>query len=163
MKSYFSSIMFQRKTSSLAFIYIYIYIDLFILRYQCWPGSKNLQQACADTGCSLKDLPAAIDNKDGLKNKERESGKSVLGAHFNYIYIYIYILKKNKNWSHLDDKFISILLWVLIWINNTKSNWTSSDLMDKIITVRIILSIRSEEVVNFWCYWFISILVTGWK
>ena len=30
-----------------------------------------------------------------------------------------------------------MLLWVLIWINDTKNNRTSSDLMDKIITVRI--------------------------
>ena len=53
-----------------------------------------------------------------------------------YIYIYIYIynpFKNNKNRSHLDYRFISILLWVLIWINNTK----------------IILSIRSEEVLLF--------------
>ena len=40
-----------------------------------------------------------------------------------YIYIYIYIcilLRKTK--SHWDYKFISILLWVMIWINNIKNN-----------------------------------------
>ena len=50
-----------------------------------------------------------------------------------YIYIYIYTFKKNKNRSHKGYKFISILLWALICINNTKNNRTSSDLMDKII------------------------------
>ena len=40
--------------------------------------------------------------------------------------------KKNKNRSHKDYKFISILLWVLININNTKKHRTSSDPMDKL-------------------------------
>ena len=53
-----------------------------------------------------------------------------------YIYIYIYFFEKNKNWWHEDYRFISILLWVLIWINNTKNNRSSSDLMDKIIQNR---------------------------
>ena len=53
------------------------------------------------------------------------------------IYIYIYFFKKNKNRSHLDYKFISILLWVLISINNTKNNRTSSDLKDEVITFRV--------------------------
>ena len=53
-----------------------------------------------------------------------------------HTYIYIYILEKNKNRSYQDYKFISILLWVLIWNNNTKNNWTSSYLMDKIIQNR---------------------------
>ena len=34
-----------------------------------------------DTGCNLKDLPVAIDNRDGWK--ERESGKSALSARFD--------------------------------------------------------------------------------
>ena len=48
------------------------------------------------------------------------------------IYIYIYIFKKNKNRSHYGYKFISILLWVLININNTKENGISSDPMDRL-------------------------------
>ena len=59
------------------------------------------------------------------------------GQYATYIYIYIYIyvyisLRISKNRSHYDYKFISILLWVLIWINNTKNSRTSSDLMDSL-------------------------------
>ena len=39
------------------------------------------------------------------------------------IYIYIYTFKKNKTRSHCDSKCISTLLWVLLWINNTKFNY----------------------------------------
>ena len=39
-------------------------------------------------------------------------------------------LRKTKIRSFLDHKFISILLWVLTWINNSKFKWTSSDPMD---------------------------------
>ena len=44
------------------------------------------------------------------------NGKLNLTVPFSInICIYIYFFKKNKNRLHKDYKFISILLWVLIW------------------------------------------------
>ena len=37
-----------------------------------WPARTYIQQLCADTGCSLEDLPGAMD--------ERKSGRSVLAV-----------------------------------------------------------------------------------
>ena len=44
------------------------------------PARTYIRQLCADTGCSLEDLPGAMDDRDGLREREREreSGKSVL-------------------------------------------------------------------------------------
>ena len=42
-----------------------------------WPAQTNIQQLCADMGCSLEDLPEAMDDREGGK---RESGISVLMA-----------------------------------------------------------------------------------
>ena len=36
------------------------------------PARTYLQQPCADTGCSLKDLPGAMDDSDGWGERERE-------------------------------------------------------------------------------------------
>ena len=52
------------------------------------PARTYLQQHCADTGCSLEDLPAAIDDRDrwrmGERERERERLKFVLAAHVDY-------------------------------------------------------------------------------
>ena len=51
-----------------------------------WPRkgrttSSNLQlQFCVDTGCSPEDLPEAIDDREGCRERERESRISVLIA-----------------------------------------------------------------------------------
>ena len=37
-----------------------------------------LQQLSIDTGCSLEDLPGAMNNRDGWRERERESRESVL-------------------------------------------------------------------------------------
>ena len=44
--------------------------------HQCRLTSKDLHQLCVDTGCSLEDLPEAMDDGDGLQ----KSGNSVLSA-----------------------------------------------------------------------------------
>ena len=36
------------------------------------PAGTFKQQFCADTGCSLEDLPGAMDDRDGLREKVRE-------------------------------------------------------------------------------------------
>ena len=54
-----------------------------------WPTRTHLQQLCTDTGCSLKDLPRAINDRDWWKDSQGN-----LYLHHNlmvYIYIYIYI------------------------------------------------------------------------
>ena len=42
------------------------------------PARTNLQQLCANTGCSLEDLPRAMDDRE--TSGRRRSGKSVLAA-----------------------------------------------------------------------------------
>ena len=71
-----------------------------------WPAITYIQQLCADTGCSLEDLPGAIDDCEGRRERVREThaGGSTLWwwwwyiththTHtyiYSYIYIYIYI------------------------------------------------------------------------
>ena len=101
------------------------------------------------------------------------------------IYIYIYIYKKNKNRSHQDFKFISILLWVLININNTKRKqnfFRSNGLVDDIQNRHRKEGVGGVEkgwrvtspfthlhwiwrgsvfVLFFWCYWYLSIPITN--
>ena len=42
-----------------------------------WPARTYIQQLCADTGCSLEDLPEAMDDREGWQER---SGISVLMA-----------------------------------------------------------------------------------
>ena len=44
-----------------------------------------LTQLCADTGTSFENLPGAMDDRDGWREREREreSGKSMLSARFD--------------------------------------------------------------------------------
>ena len=37
-----------------------------------WPARTYIQLLCADTGCRLEDLPRAMDDRDGLKERIRE-------------------------------------------------------------------------------------------
>ena len=76
-------------------------------RAKIWrPARTYLRQLCADKRCSLEDLPGAMDNREGWREREREreSGKSMLAVwhdddddrmNFVYIYIYIYIYTMN--------------------------------------------------------------------
>ena len=65
-----------------------------------WPARTYIQQLCADTGCSLEDLPGAMDDRGG-----RGSGRSMLAVWHDdddddddVIYIPIYIcLWERKN------------------------------------------------------------------
>ena len=45
-----------------------------------WPARIYLQQLCMDTGCSQEDLPEAIDDRDGLRERERELKKFMWAA-----------------------------------------------------------------------------------
>ena len=37
-----------------------------------WPSGTYIQQLCTDTGCSLKDLPGVMDDRDGWRKRDRE-------------------------------------------------------------------------------------------
>ena len=50
--------------------------NILLWTHRCWPTSKILCQLCADTECSLENLPRAMDDRDS----KRESGKSMLSA-----------------------------------------------------------------------------------
>ena len=49
------------------------------------PSRTYLQQLCTDTGCSLKNQPKTMDNRDEWRENVRKLGKSVLAT----LYIYI--------------------------------------------------------------------------
>ena len=46
-----------------------------------WLARTYSHQLCADTGCRLEDLPGAMDDRDGWR--DREPGKSLLSAWFD--------------------------------------------------------------------------------
>ena len=75
------------------YIYIYIYINeiqvkniinlymlqkflLFLYSHGWakagWPARTYIQRLCADTGCSPEDLPEAMDNKEGWRERVRD-------------------------------------------------------------------------------------------
>ena len=39
-----------------------------------WPSRTYIQQLCADTGYNLEDLPGAMDNRDGWREREIHAG-----------------------------------------------------------------------------------------
>ena len=49
------------------------------------PAKTNIQQFCADTGCSLEDLPGAIDNKDEERERVREIRAEMMMMMINVI------------------------------------------------------------------------------
>ena len=57
----------------------------------CWPTSKDVHEICVDTECSLEDLAAVMDDRDGWW--EKESQRTLCCQHnlIMMIYIYIYI------------------------------------------------------------------------
>ena len=57
------------------------------------PARTYIQQLCDDTGCSLKELPGAMDVWDGWREKVREIRAGSATSWWWYIYIYIYIHK----------------------------------------------------------------------
>ena len=55
-----------------------------------WPARTYIQQLCADTGCSLEDLPRAIDHRNGWQERVRETHAGSVTWWYIYIYIYIH-------------------------------------------------------------------------
>ena len=59
-------------------------VDFYIWTYHCWLTSKDLHQLCANTECSLENLPGTTDDRDRCRERERErereSRDSVLSA-----------------------------------------------------------------------------------
>ena len=56
-----------------------------------WPARTYIQQLCADTGYYLENLPGAMDDRDGWRERAREICASSATWWWWYIYIYIYI------------------------------------------------------------------------
>ena len=76
-KTYFSELKYKSWTSS------------------CWrakvgrPARTYIQQLCADKGSSLEDIPGAMDDRDGWR--EKGQGDPCWRRDMIFIYIYIYI------------------------------------------------------------------------
>ena len=62
-------------------------------------GRTYLHQLCADTRCSLEDLPKAMDNRDEWREKVRE-------IYASSIYIYIYIYREREREDKVSNKLI---------------------------------------------------------
>ena len=63
-----------------------------------------LQKLCMDTGCSLEDLPNAMNDRNEWRGRVREicaSGARDDDNIYIYIYIYIYIHHKNKHIQYI--------------------------------------------------------------
>ena len=58
------------------------------------PARTYIQQLCADIGCSLEELPGAMDDRDGCQEWVREIHAGTVTWWYIYIYIYIYIYRK---------------------------------------------------------------------
>ena len=48
-------------------------MDFYTWMCQCWPTRKDLHQLCADTRCSLEDLPGVIDDKGGWQERVKHN------------------------------------------------------------------------------------------
>ena len=57
-----------------------------------WPAWTYIQQLCDDTGCSPKDLPEAMNDREKWRERVRDiRATSTTWWWYIYIYIYIYI------------------------------------------------------------------------
>ena len=84
------------------------------------PAITNLHQLCVDTGCSLEDLPAAMDDRDGWRERERASGHSVQSARLDDDEKNLWIYSCIKMSHRLSDFFtlnLSITLLTYLIIN----------------------------------------------
>ena len=106
-----------------------VYIDIYFFKHPVW---WQKQLGCTRSGSTAFSYRNCVITQVGswwgqgiaraftccmMKKKKKIYIYLLFYSHI-YIYIYIYTFKKTKNQSHSDYKFISILLWVLIWINN---------------------------------------------
>ena len=69
------------------------------------PSRTYIQQLCADTGCSLEDLPEAMDDREGWRERVRDirADGATWWWYTHYqsnIYIYIYIYYQSKVFGH---------------------------------------------------------------
>ena len=55
-----------------------------------WPAQTYIQQLCADMGCSSEDLPEAMDDREGWRERVKDSCADGT-TWWWYIYIYIYM------------------------------------------------------------------------
>ena len=62
------------------------------------PDRTYIQQLCADTGCSLDDLPEAVDNREMWRERVRNI-RADSATWYIYIYIHLHLLLK---WSYPD-------------------------------------------------------------
>ena len=78
-----------------------------------WPAKTYLNQLCTDIRCSLEDLPGAIDDCEGWRERERERENFVLLAWFD-----------DDNDDNDDSWYIKVVLalcrrcnipWFLVW------------------------------------------------
>ena len=83
-----------------------------------WPARTYIQQLCADTGCSLEDLPGAMDDRDGWWERVREIRSG--GAIWWWGCIWLHMSTYKKAW--LPATYRNIL------VNNTKILHTDNNI-----------------------------------
>ena len=88
------------------------------------PAWTYIQQLCADTGCSLEDLPGAMDDRDVWQERVREIRASSVTW---YIYIYIYILLISTETTTDTDNPLKPLDWESLPYQKTIFSINSDD------------------------------------
>ena len=82
---------------------------------------------------------------------------------YTYIYIHTYIHTYIYIYAYIYI-YVYIHIYIYIYIGEEILHPSSTPSHPSFLCLFwIILSIRSEEVLLFLCYWFISIPITGWK
>ena len=88
-----------------------------------WPARTYIQQLCADTGCSLEDLPEAMDDRERWQERVREiraDGTTwwwwyiYIHTH-THIYIYIYIYTHTQIYIHTLQFFFVFFYFIYHW------------------------------------------------
>ena len=105
------------------------------------PAKIYIHQICVDTGCSLEDLPVMIDDRDGWRERERESQRIpyylwnlMNDPEMTPLLIFVWpnksflVLLVHGPWQHaLPFQSFTVLLRIMISDHLALSNYLNSD------------------------------------
>ena len=83
-----------------------------------WPARTYLQQLCADMGCSLEDLPGAMDNRDEWWERVREIHASSMTWWWWW-----WLLLKSGFWNLKDQGLTSQIKWKIVRKSSTMNSF----------------------------------------
>ena len=83
------------------------------------PARTYIQQLCVDTGCSPEDLPEAMDDREGWRQRVREirADGVTWWWWWDFILLYMPVFEHFSDlWRNLFRMFISIYIYIYIYI-----------------------------------------------